>query len=113
MEVTFNQRDDAVPSLIVGVVCACCASTTRCGNPGTTAPRILEMKVRITTFTQRRASGGLFQNRQIFDVAVLEYEMPAMNVTAAVSERLKTIHPELKIHPLYGAQYLASKTGLR
>jgi CheY-like chemotaxis protein len=68
--------------------------------------RILEMKgYAVTTFTSAVQVAGMFKTGK-FDVAVLDYEMPAMNGTQ-LAERLKTIHPELKIILYTGATYVA------
>jgi CheY-like chemotaxis protein len=68
--------------------------------------RILEMKgYAVTTFTSAVQVARMFKTGK-FDVAVLDYEMPAMNGTQ-LAERLKAIHPELKIILYTGATYVA------
>ena len=69
---------------------------------------ILEMKgYSVTTSNCALQVAETFETGK-FDVAVLDYEMPAMN-GGQLAERLKTAHPELKIILYTGSSYVARR----
>ena len=73
--------------------------------------RILKMNgYQVTAYSSPVQAAQMFDGRE-FDMAVLDYEMPAMN-GSQLAEHLKTTHPELKII-LYTGSGCEGKKDLR